>query len=123
MKINKHKKVYTTLNYIEHFFTLVFAVTGCIPLSDFASLVNIHTGIMSSNKWLNVCAIAVRIKKYKSIGNKKKKKHDEIVLLVKTKLNSIGVLIFKALMDSNISLLRFNLINDVLKNMIIWKKK
>ena len=119
MKINKHKKVYTTLNYIEHFFTLVFAVTGCIPLS----LVNIHTGIMSSNKWLNVCAIAVRIKKYKSIANKKKKKHDEIVLLVKTKLNSIGVLIFKALMDSDISLRRFNLINDVLKNMIIWKKK
>ena len=34
---------------------------------------------------------------------KKKKKHDEIVLLAKTKLNSIGVLICRALIDSLIT--------------------
>ena len=45
---NKNKKVYTTLNYNEHFLTLAFAVTICISISPFASLVDISKGIMSS---------------------------------------------------------------------------
>ena len=51
----------------------------------------------------------------KSIIKKKKKKHDKIVLLAKFKLNSIEVLISKALIDSNISHDEFVLINNVLK--------
>ena len=43
------------------------------------------------------------MKKYKSVIKKKKKKHDKIVLLAKTKLNSIDVLISKALIHSSIS--------------------
>ena len=39
------------------------------------------------------------------------------------KLNSIKVLIYKALIDSNISHDEFILMNNVLKNMTIWKKK
>ena len=42
-------------------------------------------------------------KKYKSIIKNTKKKHDEIVLSAKSKLNSIEVLISKVLFDSNIS--------------------
>ena len=52
---------------------------------------------------------------YKSIINKKKKKHDKIVFLAKSKLNSIEVLISKALIDSVISHNEFILINNVLK--------
>ena len=44
--------------------------------------------------------MATGIKKYKSIIKKKKKKHDKVVLLAKTKLNSIEVLISNALTDS-----------------------
>ena len=39
----KHKKVCTTLNYIEHFFILASTVTGCISISAFASLLSILT--------------------------------------------------------------------------------
>ena len=46
---------------------------------------------------------------------KKKKKHDKIVLLAKSKLNSIEVLISKALIDSNISHDELVLTNNVLK--------
>ena len=46
---------------------------------------------------------------------KKKKKHDKIVLLAKSKLNSTEVLISKALIDSNISHDELVLINNVLK--------
>ena len=46
---------------------------------------------------------------------KKKKKNDKIVLLTKTKLNSMEVLISKALIDSNISRDEFILTNNLLK--------
>ena len=44
----------------------------------------------------------VGIKKYKLINKKNKKKHHKIILLAKSKLNSIKFLISKALIDSNI---------------------
>ena len=44
-----------------------------------------------------MCAVTAGIRKYKSIINKKKKKHDKIAILAKTKLNTIEVLISKAL--------------------------
>ena len=46
---------------------------------------------------------------------KKKKKNDKIVLLAKTKLNSMEVLISKALIDSNISRDEFISTNNLLK--------
>ena len=46
---------------------------------------------------------------------KKKKKHDKIVLLAKSKLNSIEALISKALINSNISHEEFVLIKNMLK--------
>ena len=58
---------------------------------------------MSSAIGLKTCAIIVGIKKNKSIVKKKKKKHDKIVLLVKSKLNRADVLVSKSLIDSNIS--------------------
>ena len=51
----------------------------------------------------------------KLVIKKKKKKHGKIVLLAKSKLNSLEVLISKALIDSNISHDEFVLINNALK--------
>ena len=89
----KHKKVCTTLNYIEHFLILASTITGCVSISAFASLVGIPIGITSSAIGLEICAITAGIKKYKSIIKKKKKKHDKIVFLAKYKLNNIEFLI------------------------------
>ena len=111
----KHKKVCTTLNYIEHFLILASTITGCVSISAFASLIGIPIGITSSAIGLKICAITAGIKKYKSIIKKKKKKHDKIVLLAKSKLNSIEVLISKALIDSVISHEEFVLIDNVVK--------
>ena len=44
----KHKKVYTTLNYTEHFLILGSAVTGRISFFVFAFLLGISIGITSS---------------------------------------------------------------------------
>ena len=46
---------------------------------------------------------------------KKKKEHDKIVLLARTKLNTVEILISKALIDSNISSDEFVSVNNVLK--------
>ena len=59
------------------------------------------------------CAITAGIESYKPIIKKKKKL--KILLLAKPKLNSIEVLIFKALINSVISHDEFALINNVLK--------
>ena len=74
---NKHRKVCTTLNYIEHFI-LAAAITGVVSISAFASLLGIPIGITTSAIGLKLCAIAAVIKRYKSIIKKKKKRHDEI---------------------------------------------
>ena len=71
---------------------------------------------------LKLCAITAKIKKCKSIIKKKKKKHNKIVLLAKTKLNIIEVLIFRALSDSYISLDEFVLVNIMLKESVDMKE-
>ena len=50
-------------------------------------LFDIPIGIPSSAVRLKTFAITARFKKYESIIKKKRKKHDKIVLLAKTKLN------------------------------------
>ena len=86
-----HKKVCTTLNYFEQFLILPSTITGCISISAFASLLGVPIGITSSVIGLKICAVAAGIKKYKSIIKKKKKNYDKIVLLAKSKLDSIEV--------------------------------
>ena len=57
----KHKKVSKTLDYIEHSLILASAITGCISISVFASLLGILIRITSSAIELNMCAITARI--------------------------------------------------------------
>ena len=67
----KHEKVCTTLNYRGHFLILASAVTGCILIFAFAS-------------WY-----FYKNKKCKTIIKKKNRKHDKIILLPNTMLNSL----------------------------------
>ena len=67
----KHKSVYPTLNYMEHFLILGPAITGCVSISAFASLVGIPIGITNSGIGLKIFPITAVIKKYKSINKNK----------------------------------------------------
>ena len=53
----RHKKVFTTLNYIEHSLILASTITRCISISAFASLLDIAIGITSSAIELKIWAI------------------------------------------------------------------
>ena len=79
---------------------LVSTITGLVSIFNFAC---------------KVCTITPVIKKYKSIIKKKIKKHDEIAFSAKTKLNTIEILISKALIDPNISYNHSFSVNGVLK--------
>ena len=94
---------------------LASAVTACVSISAFSSLVCVPVGITSSAVGLKIFAITAGIKKYKSIIKEKKKKHDKIVLLRKTKLDTTEDLIYKALIDSYISHDEFALVNNMLR--------
>ena len=107
--------VCTTLNYIERFLIRVSTITGSISISVFAFLLGIPIATTSSAIESKICAVVARTKRFKSIINKKKKKRDKTILLPKSKLNSIQVLISKALIDANISHDEFVSINNVLK--------
>ena len=83
--ITRHVNI---LDYVEHLF--IFALT---------SLVCVAVGITSSVVGIKICAITAAMKKCKSIVKKNKKKYDKIVFLGKDKLNTIVVLISKALIN------------------------
>ena len=72
---------------------------------------------------MKICATTAGIKKCKSITKKKKKKHDETVLLGKEKLNTIVVLIYKVLFDWYMSHDEFVSANNVLREYYEMKKE
>ena len=85
-------------------------------------MVCVPVGILSSAVGIKLCVITAGIKKYKSII-KKKKKHDKILVLRKDKLNTIDVLISKALIDSYISHDEFVSVNNVLREYYEMEKE
>ena len=89
--------------YTDHFLILVFAITVCVSFTVIASLVGIPVVITISPLRLKIYSITAGIKKYKSVTKKKKKNHHKTVLLAKPKLNSIELLVSKALTNSYIS--------------------
>ena len=112
---NKHQKFCTALSYIKYFLILASVVVSCISISAFASLLGTPIGTTSSDIDLKLCAITAE--KCKSII-KKKKKHDEIVLLGKSKISFIEVLMPRALIVSYISYDEFVLVKNVLKEYV-----
>ena len=84
MIIRKQKKIFTTIEYIEHILIFVSTITGCISISACAFLIGISIRITSSPIQLNIWVIAAEIEMYKLITKKKKKKHDKIAFLVKS---------------------------------------
>ena len=111
----KYKETCKYLNYSDRLFILASTITGSVPISAFSSTVCVSWGITSSAVGIKFITITAAIKKYKSFIKKKKKNHDKIVFLGKDKLNTIEVLISKALVESYISHDKFGSVNNILR--------
>ena len=79
----------------------------CIVLS--ASVVGAPVGIASASFTLSFSLTTGKIKKLLSI-TRKKKTHDKVLMLAKSKLDSINTLVSQALIDMEISHEEFNAI-------------
>ena len=110
----KHKKVCRILNYVEYLLILISTVSGCVFISAYYFLV----GIPAIGLKISVITAGIV-----SIIKRKKKEHDKIVLLEKSKLNSTEVLISKALIVWNIIHNEFVLMNNVLKEFYVMKEE
>ena len=80
------------------------ATTGGVSIISFTSIIGAPVGIASASFTLIFSQTTGIVKKLLNITRKKKKKkHDKILMLAKSKLNSIDTLIYQALIDMDIS--------------------
>ena len=70
----KYQKTCKYINYVENLLILASTITGCVLISSFSSLVCVPIGITSSAVGINICAVTIGIKKYKSIIKKTTRK-------------------------------------------------
>ena len=99
---NKLSKYVAAFDYIDKILIVLSATTGGVSICSFTCVVGAPVGIASASFTL-IFSLATEIgKKLLSITNKKKK-HDKIFMLAKSKLNSIKTLISQALIDMEIS--------------------
>ena len=99
-KVNKYV---TTFNHIDKILIVLNATTGGICIVSHASVVGAPVGIASAGFTILFSLATGITKKLLKTTRNKKKKHDKILMLAKSKLNSIESLVSKALMDMEIS--------------------
>ena len=46
LKSKKHKRAYRVSNYVEHLLIIISTITGCVSISDFASLIKKYKSII-----------------------------------------------------------------------------
>ena len=84
--------------------TIVLSATsGGVSIISFTSIVGAPVGIASASFTLIFSLTTGIVKKLLNITRKKKKKHDKILMLAKSKLNSSETLVSQALIDMEIS--------------------
>ena len=89
------------------------ASLGTLSIASYPSVVGTPAGIAGSSLTL-IFNIGTSISKsLLTVTKKRKKKHNKVIALAKNKLNTIDILLFSALNDSEISHKEFtNIINE-----------
>ena len=82
---------------------ILSVATGSIPIASFATVIGAPVRIMSAGCSLAFSITAGFVKKFLKATRNKKKKHNKIVVLARSKLNSIESKISEALINNEIS--------------------
>ena len=82
---------------------ILSATTGGTSIISFTSVIGVPVGIESVSFNLIFSLLTGSIKKLLNITRKKKKRHDQILVLAESKFNSIETLISQVLNDLDIS--------------------
>ena len=96
-------KYVAAFDYIDQALIVLSATSGGISIISFTSIVGVPFEIASASLTLCFSLTIEIIKKLLNITRKKKKNHNKIFMLTKSKLNSIETLISEALIDMEVS--------------------
>ena len=99
----KLSKYVTTFNYIDKILIVLNTTTGGVCIISHAAVVGAPVGIASAGFTLLFSLATGITKELLKTTRNKKKKHDKIVMLAKSKFNKIESLVFQALIDMEIS--------------------
>ena len=106
----KLSKYVTAFDYIDKILIVLSATSSGVSIISFTSIIGAPVGIASASFTLIFSLTTGIVKKLLNITRNKKKKHDKILMLAKSKLNSIKTLVSQALIDMEISHEEFNAI-------------
>ena len=101
--IKKFNKYIVSFDYLDKMFITLSASFGTLRIASYAAVVGIPVGIAGSTLTL-IFTISTGINKLLlRVTKTRKKKHNKIIALAKSKLNMIDTLLSSALNDSKIS--------------------
>ena len=101
--IRKLSKCTAALDYTDKALIVSSATSGGISIISFTNVIGIPAGVISARFTLVFSLTTGMIKKLLIETRKKKTKHSKIIMLAKSKLNSIESLMSQALIDLDIS--------------------
>ena len=93
----------TAFDYIDKILIVLSATSSGVSIISFTSIIGAPVGIASASFTLIFSLTTGIVKKLLNITRNKKKKHDKILMLAKSKLDSIETLVSQALIDMEIS--------------------
>ena len=99
----KLSKYIASLDYFDKSLNVLSILSGSISIASFASVIGAPAGIIGASCGLTFSITSGFVKKFLKTIRNKKKKHNKIVMLARSKLNSIENKISKALTDNEIS--------------------
>ena len=89
--------------YVDKSLIVLSVTTGSISIASFLTVIGVPVGMASASFSLPFSISAAIVKKLLKATRNKKKKHNKIVMLPRSKLNSIENKISEALIDNEIS--------------------
>ena len=96
-------KYIASLDYFDKSWNVLSILSGNISIASFTSVIRVPAGIIRASCSFTFSITSGFVKRFLKTIRNKKKKHNKIVMLARSKLNSIERKISKALMDSEIT--------------------
>ena len=108
-------KYIASLDYFDKSLNVLSILSGSISIASFATIIGAPAGIIGASCSFTFSVTSGFVKRFLKTIRNKKKNHNKIVMLARSKLNSMKNKISKALMDNEIS-------HEDFKTLLVKKK-
>ena len=99
----KPSKYISFFDYFDKSIIVLSITSGSVSIASFATVIDVVIGITSASLTLAFSLCTGLVKKISKATKNKKKKHNKIVMLARSKLNSIESKLSEALINNQIS--------------------